>query len=219
MQKVIIFGIQDFAELAHYYLLKHKQCEIVAFTVHEKYLPENKIFKNLPVIPFEKLEQIYPPEIYTLFAPMSPTKMNTIRATIYREGKAKGYNFFSYISPKASCFDNQIGENCFILENNTLQPYTIIGNNVVLWSGNHIGHHSVIGDNVMFTSQVVLSGHCNVGKNSYIGVNACIRDGITIAEGSLIAMGAVIIKNTDPWSVYIGNPGKKIEAKNSIDSL
>jgi acetyltransferase-like isoleucine patch superfamily enzyme len=104
--------------------------------------------------------------------------------------------------------DNQIGENCFIFEDNTIQPFVTIGNNVVMWSGNHIGHHSVIKDNVFFTSHVVLSGHCTVEPYSWLGVNATIRDGLTIAEGSLVAMGACLTKNTKSWGVYMGMPAK-----------
>ncbi|WP_245213936.1 hypothetical protein [Rhodoferax sp. AJA081-3] len=64
---------------------------------------------------------------------------------------------------------NEIGENCFILEDNTLQPFTKIGNNVILWSGNHIGHHGEIHDHVTFTSHVVMSGHCSIGPYSFLG--------------------------------------------------
>ncbi len=115
----------------------------------------------------------------------------------------------SYISSRATLFENKIGENCFILENNTVQPFVEIGNNVILWSGNHIGHHSVIKDHVMFTSHVVLSGHCVVESYCTLGVNSTIRDGITISEGTFVAMGASIIKNTECWGMYKGNPAIK----------
>jgi sugar O-acyltransferase (sialic acid O-acetyltransferase NeuD family) len=210
MAKVIIFGIHDFAELAYYYLINDSKHEIIAFSVNESYLPEEKYFHELPIIPFEHVEQVYSPKEFVFFAPMSPKKMNSLREMIYNQIKSKDYKMISYISAKATIFNNQIGDNCFILENNTLQPYSNIGNNVILWSGNHIGHHSVIKDHVFFSSQVVLSGHCVVEPYCFIGVNASIRDGITLAEGSFIAMATSITKNTEPWSVYSGNPSKKI---------
>jgi sugar O-acyltransferase (sialic acid O-acetyltransferase NeuD family) len=135
--------------------------------------------------------------------------MNTLRKNIYEEGKLKGYKFISYISSKATLFDNKIGENCFILEDNTIQPFTEIGDNVILWSGNHIGHHSKIDNHVFFTSHVVLSGHCHVKERAWFGVNSTIRDGITIGEGSLIAMGSLITKTTEDNSFYMGIPAKK----------
>lgn len=208
--KVIIFGNRDTAELAHYYLTNDSNYEVVAFTVNQEYLTENT-FLGLPIVPFENLESIYPPSEYLFFAPMTGVKMNTIRKNIYEEGKKKGYEYISYVSSKATVCGNQIGENCFILEDNTLQPFTSIGNNVVMWSGNHIGHHGKIEDHVFFTSHIVLSGHCHVKERAWFGVNATIRDYTTIGEGSLIAMGSLITKNTDDNGFYMGSPAKKQE--------
>ena len=208
LNKVIIFGLNDFAELAYYYLTNDSEYEVVAFTVNKEYLTTDT-FKELPVVAFEEIEQHYPPTEYLLFTPMVGIKMNTIRKKIYLEGKEKGYIFATYISSKATICHNKIGENCFILEDNTLQPFTKIGNNVIMWSGNHIGHHGIIEDHVFFTSHVVLSGHCHVKERAWFGVNATIRDGLTIGEGSLIAMGSLITKPTEDNGFYIGSPAKK----------
>lgn len=209
-QKVVIFGLLDTAELAHWYLVNDSLYEPVAFTVNEQYLTTDT-FKGLPVVPFENLETHYSPSEYSFFAPLTGVKMNTVRKKIYEEGKSKGYNYISYVSSKATVCGNTIGENCFILEDNTLQPFTTIGNNVVMWSGNHIGHHGVIEDHVFFTSHVVLSGHCHVKQRAWFGVNSTIRDYTTIGEGCLIGMGALVTKNTDDNGLYIGSPAKKQE--------
>lgn len=216
MKKVIIFGTLDTAELAHYYLSNDSCYEVEAFTVNSDYLTSDYYkpkgsANEYKVVPFEDLEKIYPPDDFYLFSPMTGTKMNKIRKEIYLKGKEKGYEFISYISSKASVFDNSIGENCFILEDNTIQPFTTIGNNVVLWSGNHIGHHSIIEDHVFFTSHIVMSGHCHIKERAWIGVNSTIRDFTTIGEGSLIAMGSLVTKNTEDGSFYMGSPAKKQE--------
>ena len=210
MAKVIIFGIQDFAELAHFYLTNDTEHEVAAFSVSNDYLPPDDTYCGLPVVSFEDVTEQYPPAEFGFFAPMSPRNMNRVRESVYLSIKEKGYDCISYVSSRATVFPGaEIGENCFILEDNTLQPYTPIGNNVVMWSGNHIGHHGVIKDHVMFTSHVVLSGHCTVGPYCYFGVNSSIRDGLTIAEGSMIAMGASVTRDTEPWGVYMGVPAKK----------
>lgn len=218
-EKVIIFGIRDYAELAHYYLAKDSPHDVVAFCVDEMYLPAERKLKELPVIAFEEVEQKYPPGNFSFFAPMSPQKMNMLRQDTYNKIKDKGYRMISYISSRATVFESQIGDNCFVLENNTLQPFTKIGNNVVLWSGNHIGHHGEIKDHVTFTSHVVMSGHCVIGENSFLGVNATIRDGLTLARGTLVGMAAAITKDTEEWSVYVGNPAKKLEDTKSTAVL
>ena len=218
MKKVIIFGTLDTAELAHFYLTHDSDYEVEAFTVNREYL-KSSVYKpasasrDYPVVPFEDLEKIYSPKDYYLFAPMTGVKMNTIREKIYLEGKKKGYEYISYISSKATLFKNMIGENCFILEDNTIQPFTTIGNNVVLWSGNHIGHHGRIDDHCFFTSHIVMSGHCHIKKNAWIGVNSTLRDFITIGEGCLIAMGSLVTKSTEDESFYLGSPAKRQNKK------
>lgn len=209
---MIIFGVQDFAQLANFYLQHDSEHEVVAFSVNREYLPDDKSFEGLPVVAFENVEQSYAPADFKFFAPMSPRRMNRLREHIYRQIKEKGYELISYISSKATLFrGTSIGDNCFILEDNTIQPFASIGNNVILWSGNHIGHHSIIKDHVSFTSHVVLSGHCVVEPFSFFGVNSTVRDGIHIAEGSLIGMAAAVTSDTEPWGVYKGNPAKKGE--------
>lgn len=211
MAKVIVFGIKDFAELAHFYLTHDSHHEVVAFSVSHEYLPQESMFHGLPILPFEDIETKLSPSEYHFFAPMSPQKMNRLRESIYNQIKSKRYQFVNYISSKATVFPNQIiGDNCFILEDNTIQPYTSIGNNVILWSGNHIGHHCVIKDHVMFTSHVVMSGHCEIDAFSFFGVNSSLRDGLKIAEGTFLSMGGVLTQNTEPWSVYKGNPAEKM---------
>ncbi|MFC5408934.1 acetyltransferase [Larkinella bovis] len=208
MAKVVIFGVLDTAELAHFYLTHDSEHEVVAFTVNRDYLKETE-FKGLPVVAFEDVETVFPPQEFRFFAPMTGRKMNKNREKVYLEAKAKGYECISYISSRATVFNNPIGENCFILEDNTIQPFTTIGNNVVLWSGNHIGHHGQIRDHVFFTSHVVLSGHCVVESYCFFGVNSTIRDYLTIAEGTLVGMAASITKSTEAWGVYMGNPAEK----------
>jgi sugar O-acyltransferase (sialic acid O-acetyltransferase NeuD family) len=218
MAKVVLFGVLDTAELAHYYLEHDSEHEVVAFTVNREYIQEDS-FRGLPLVAFEDLETLFPPHQYSFFAPLTARNMNRNREKIYLEAKAKGYPFISYISSKATIFDRGVvGENCFILEDNTIQPFTTIGNNVVLWSGNHIGHHGQIQDHVFFTSHVVLSGHCTVESYSFFGVNATIRDYTRIAQGTLVGMASAITKETEEWGIYIGNPAKKVPGKKSFEA-
>lgn len=227
--RVVIFGLRDFAELAKFYFENDinysKDTAVVGFTVNKEFLTSDvvteakKRLQTDNIVPFEELEKYYPPNEYYLFAPMSGSKMNKNREKIYLEGKQRGYRFTNYISSKATVLSRKIGENCFILEDNTIQPFTEIGNNCILWSGNHLGHGTKIKDHVFLSSHCVISGHCLIESYSWLGVNCTLRDNITLKEGTLIAMGACVTKSTSPWSIYTGLPAKKIENKNSIDAL
>lgn len=209
---VILFGNGKITEVAYNYLKIDTDYNVVAFCIHDEYLNENsKSFDNLPLIKFSEVEVLYPPDKYLFFAPFSGTNMNKLREKIYNQIKEKNYKFISYISSKANIFTQEIGENCFILEDNTIQFGVKIGNNCVIWSGNHIGHHSTIEDHVFLTSHIVISGSSLIGKYSYIGVNASLRDSLIVAPNTLIGMGSVMTKDSEEYGVYVGNPGKMIK--------
>lgn len=206
MSKVVIFGNSDWADLAHVYLTHDSPHDVVAFTVDRAYVQENE-HRGLPVVPFEDLLKEYPPEQNQLFIPISFKKMNQLRAAKYNQAKGWGYRFISYVSSKATTWPGfSCGENCFIFEDNTIQPFVEIGNNVVMWSGNHIGHHSVVKDHVTITSHVVISGHCTIEPYCFLGVNATIRDETVVSKGTLVGAGAVILRDTKEWEVYKATP-------------
>lgn len=203
MEKVVIFGAGKIAEVAYFYLTNDSPYEIVAFTVDEKYITNKELF-GLPVVTFEEIEKLYPPNKFKMFVAISYRDLNKLRATKYNESKSKGYKLISYISSRASNFGNvEIGDNCFILENQTIQPCSKIGNDVIIWSGNHIGHHSIIGDHCFITSHVVISGSTIIEPYCFIGVNATIGHEITIGRESIIGAGCLITKSTKEKSVYI----------------
>lgn len=203
---MIVFGTNDCASLAHFYIEKDWGISVTAFTVDREYMKEST-FEGKPVVPFEDLPEPDDTLKTLMFIPLYD---NRLRAEKYRQAKRRGYKLFSYLSSKATIWDRTaIGENCFIMENNVIQPYAKLGNNVILWSGNHIGHHSEIGDNVFVASHVVVSGHVKIGEYSWLGVNSCIRDGIALAENTFVAMGAVVTKNTIPDGRYYGNPAER----------
>ncbi len=202
MAKIVVFGVSQWAELSHFYLTHDSPHEVVAFTLDRDYI-ETHEYKGLPVVPFDEVEKHHPPGDFSMFIPMSFKRMNHLRAEKYDAAKAKGYKLISYVSSKATTFPGfECGDNCFILEDNTIQPFVKIGSNVVMWSGNHIGHHSTIKDHVMITSHVIISGCCTVEEFCFFGVNATVRDETVIAHDTLVGMGVAILKDTQAYEVY-----------------
>lgn len=213
MAALVIFGTGDIARLAHYYFTHDSEHEVVAFTVDKEYR-KSDTFLDLPVIDFEEVVNHYHPESFRMFIALSYSKMNKIRAEKYFKAKELGYDLVSYISSKCSFLTaNPIGENCFILEDNTIQPFVKIGNNVTLWSGNHIGHDSVIENHCFIASHVVVSGHCHIHQYCFIGVNATLRNSLIIAPETLIGAGATVMKNTIEKGVYIPERAKLFDKK------
>lgn len=200
MKKVVIFGSGEMAEVVDFYLRHDSPYEPVAFTLNQEFIKESTICGK-PVVPFEEVQKQFPPSAFSFITAVGYSKWNELREKKYLEAKSKGYSFVSYVSTKANIWTQDIGENCLIFEDNTIQPFTKIGNNVVMWSGNHLGHHSTIADNTFVSSHVVVSGGVKIGRNCFIGVNATIRDHITIGDRCLIAMGMRVMESVPDGAV------------------
>lgn len=201
---LIIFGLTEMAQLAHLYFSNESNFEVVAFTVDSEYI-KSGMYCGLPVVPFERVADIYPSDTHKMFIALAYSKLNAVRKEKYLAAKAMGYQLASFISPRATVLnDGCIGDNCFIFEDNTIQPFVTIGNNVTLWSGNHIGHHSTIKDHCFIASHAVVSGGVEIGEQCFIGVNATLRDHIRIGEKCVIGAGALLLADAGPEGVYIG---------------
>ncbi|QAU45909.1 acetyltransferase [Bradyrhizobium guangzhouense] len=203
MQKhpIVIFGTGEIAELADFYFTADSGYEPVAFTVDAAFLKQHE-FRGRPVVAFEEVTETFPPDRFGAFVAVSYAKINAVRTEKVAAFKAKGYGLVSYLSSSATTFPLfNLRENCFILEDNTIQPFATVGANVTLWSGNHIGHHSVIEDDVFLASHVVVSGGVRVGQGSFVGVNVTIRDHVTIGKKCVLGAGALVLENQPDFSV------------------
>jgi sugar O-acyltransferase (sialic acid O-acetyltransferase NeuD family) len=212
---VVIFGYGNMAEVAHYYFTRDSDRRIAAFTIDRPFITETT-FCGLPVVPFDDLTQSFPVAEYDMFVAVGYSKINAVRREKYLAAKVAGYGIASYVSTRATILnEGRIGENCLILEDNTVQPFATIGNNVFAWSGNHIGHHSVIGDHCFLASHIVVSGGVEIGESCFIGVNATLRDHIKIGARCVIGAGALLLADAEPEGVYVATETERSRVPSS----
>ena len=212
---LVLIGNGEIAAMAFEYFTYDSDREVAGFAIAPQYI-DGDSFCDRPLVPLNQIEARFPPTLVDAFVAIGDAQLNRVRRGHFDDMRARGYQLASYVSSKAFVWrDVTIGDNCFILEHNVLQPFVSIGDNVTLWSGNHIGHRSVIEDNVFMSSHVVVSGFCRIGANSFLGVNAAIAHQVKIAEDNYIAMGTMITASTEADRIYQGNPAeaRKIPAK------
>ncbi|MBI4832833.1 MAG: acyltransferase, partial [Candidatus Lindowbacteria bacterium] len=84
--------------------------------------------------------------------------------------------------------------------------YVLIGPNVVIASSQH--RYNIKGTPILF------QGHEKkpvvIGNDVWIGANAVILPGVSIADGTIIGAGAVVTGDTEPYSIFGGVPARKI---------
>jgi len=200
-RQIVVFGLGQIAELADFYFTHDSKYEVVGFTVDQSFLAQRE-FRGRPVVPFEQVTETFSPELFGFFVSVGYAQINKLRAEKVAAARAKGYRLVSYLSSHATVFPGfEVQENCFILEDNTIQPFARVGSNVTLWSGNHVGHHSIIEDDVFMASHVVVSGSAQIGQGSFVGVNVTIRDRVRIGRHCVLGAGALVLEDQPDFSV------------------
>ena len=203
MAKIVIFGDSQTAEIAHYYFTNDTVHEVVAFTVDGEYM-KNDTFHDLPVIPFEKITEHYSPNMFSMHVAVSYHNLNKLRQQKYEEARTKGFKLESYVSSRTGLVGPMAnGDNCLILENQSIQPGVTIGNNVALFGGTLIGHHSIISDHCWITSEASIAGNVQVGKRCFIGINATVGHFVEIGDDCFLGAGTLTTKNLADKSVVI----------------
>ena len=216
MRNVIIFGVNQFAELLNYFLLESNEYNICAFTIDEKYYKESS-FCDKPVIPFEKLVDYYNPTDYSMFICLGYSQMNQLRELKFKEVKAKGYRILSYIHPTAIVSTQVLGEGNIIMEGVVIGAFCKVGSGNIFWARSHIAHHTEIGDFNFFTISVAIAGNIKINNNCFFGNNCTVKNDIEIKDYTLIGAGAYISNDTEEGAVYVPSKSVKLLNKNSLD--
>ena len=209
MKKVVIFGTGELAQRIFFYL-KDSDDQVLAFCANKSKIDKEELL-GLPVIAFENIKETFPPTEFSMFIALAYSEMNKKRTKFFNEAKNKGYELYSFVHPSTKIWDEfEMGENCFILANNVIQPFVKIGNNVLIGSNNLISHNTTIGDNCFITSNVTMGGHITMGKNCFVGLSATINQKIKIGDECIIGAGTIITKDVNDKEVYAENSSKKL---------
>jgi UDP-3-O-[3-hydroxymyristoyl] glucosamine N-acyltransferase len=87
----------------------------------------------------------------------------------------------------------------------TFGGFTTIGEESIADVLIHIAHDVQIGKRVTIIACAEISGRCELGDDSYIGPNACLRNGVKIGRNSTVSMGAVVTRDVPDDTVVSGN--------------
>lgn len=209
MKKVVIYGAGAYGKLFFCEADRYGAIDIVAFTVDEEYLISEKEF-GIPVVPFEMVESIYPPEEYDMIVLCGYTIMRN-RPIMYNKAKAKGYQLINYISPKAMLeTDIKMGDNNIIMANAIVGYDCVLGNDNVIRQGVYLGHESKVHNHSIISTGCLLGGRSTVEDMVFFGIGVTARGYITYGKESLIGVGSNVTKNVEPYATCCGNPAKTI---------
>ncbi len=212
---LVIFGIGKIAEVVFYYAKEECDFNIAAFCVDGQY-KVNERFQGLPVVSFEEVATVYPPDKYDMFVAVGYHDLNKFRAKKCDEAIQKGYKLVSVISPQANVPSNvSTGWNCFIMPPALVHPCVQIKNNVFIFSGAMVAHHSLIEDHCWLTSCCNISGNVHIGANTFVAVNATVGHSVKIGKNCFLGANSLVTKDLEDDKVVIAESTKPIRLNSS----
>lgn len=111
--------------------------------------------------------------------------------------------------------DIEIGSNCHINDNIRLDNVIIKDNVMIARDCIVLGKMHQFED---VTVPMVVQGNKDIkptiiDNDVWIGIRAIIMPGVHIKEGCIIGAGAVVTKDTEPYSIYAGVPARLIRKR------
>jgi sugar O-acyltransferase (sialic acid O-acetyltransferase NeuD family) len=207
-EKIIIIGNAIAAQIIFALLKQDTTLDIVAFSVNATYIRDN-ILCGKPVYALETLSEKYAPDQYQLINAIGYSNLNKNRESTFLEAKKQGFKFKNYIHPTAVILSEIVGEGVFIMPGAVIEPFSIIGANTVIWSNSVIAHHAFIQDHCWIASGCVIAGEAQIGRNSFLGVNATVVNKVSVGEYNIIGAGTLIVKNTERKAVILARAGEQ----------
>ena len=208
MKNLIVYGAGEFGSLIANVISYHDDLEIAAYgddnhqqtTDHIDGVP---VFGQKDLLNFAKQNNIK--------LAITAIGNNTVRAEKFNLLKNTGFQMISIVHPQA-LIDTKVsyGDNVIIEMGTAIHTNSKIGNNVFLGGEALIGHHNIIGDHVLVGGNVSFGGSVVVEDYVSLGVGASIKPGIRLGKGSVIGVGAAVIKDVEPGTTVVGVPAKPI---------
>lgn len=130
--------------------------------------------------------------------------------SLYKNNKVILYGVPKYINAKNIAFGQnvRINDNVFFHASNKIK----IGNNVTFSHGVTILTESYnVDDYKAYCKKEHKSKPVTIGNNVWLGVNAIVLPGIKIADNIIVGAGSIVTHDlTEEYTIYAGNPAKKI---------
>jgi sugar O-acyltransferase (sialic acid O-acetyltransferase NeuD family) len=212
-ERIVIYGNGSIARLLHSYPEFGEQ--VVGFTVDSEFLDDGREeFCGKPMVPFESVQDTFPPDNTKIIVAVGFVEMNNIRQQKSEEARAKGYAFTRFIHKSVEQKNGiEIGENVIILDHVSIHTGSKIGDGTFISSNVNIGHDCIIGAYNWINSGVSIAGFVTVGDRSFWGVNSSIADSVSVGVETFIGANTLVTRSSDDETVHISEASKLFPMK------
>jgi UDP-perosamine 4-acetyltransferase len=121
----------------------------------------------------------------------------------------EGFELTTLIHPGATVARGvSIGAGTVMVAGSVINPGSTLGKNAIVNSNATVDHECVIGDGVHIGPGVHLGGGVSVGRATWIGIGAIVKDHVKVGAGTIIGAGAVVLEDVPDGVVAYGVPAK-----------
>jgi len=172
-----------------------------------------------PVFSFQnKLIRVLWGMVYHIFFRLSPTPFFTFRRWLLILFGAKiGSNVNIYPTVKI-----WLPSNLIVMDGAGVGPDVQVYNQGFI----HIGKKAIISQGAYLCASThdyndrlhpLIVSPITIENNVWICSEAFVGPGVVVSDGGVVGARAVITRNTEPWSVYAGNPATKVNERKKIN--
>lgn len=123
---------------------------------------------------------------------------------------------YTYVGRNFTAWHSQIGKFCSISWNVSIGGANHDYNRITQHAFLYAPQFNLI-DSIEDSRYDRFTDECIIGNDVWIGCNAVICRGVRIGDGAVIAAGAVVTKDVEPYTIVGGVPAKVIKQRCPID--
>lgn len=200
MKKLGIFGAGGFAREVNWLIEEAGTTPATAFFESDSVWTDRTV-QGLPVLPASRIDPAAWEIVIAIGDPGARKKI--------LDSLPSGLGYPTFIHPTVRMGRSvEIGSGVQICAGSILTCDIRVGDQVQLNLMTTVGHDCVLGNFVTTAPAVNISGNCDIGELSYIGTNACLREGLRIPAATVIGMGAVLVSQVSEAGILVGNPAR-----------
>ena len=216
--KIFLIGANNYAVELRHEIEQETSCRIEAYVTYRSYKTQD-FLDGIPVIAFEEISQLYPIETIFVIIVIGYTQMNSIREKVYNDCLQYGYTVCSYLSPKANIYSSEIGEGSIVRTGSHIGVNVKLGKCCIINQGVTLTHDIIVDDFCFFGARSVFGGQSTIGSHCFFGLNCTVKNRLSIAERTLVGAGSLLLRDSEPEGVYVGNPARKLDKSSNTSHV
>ena len=134
------------------------------------------------------------------------------RLRLARVAREKGFQLATAVHPRAVVAEGvSVGDGTVIAAGAVVNPGAVIGENVIINTLAGVDHECQLEDGVHLSPGVRLAGRVTVGRGSWVGMGASVKERVRIGAGTVIGAGAVVLRDVPDGVVAYGVPARVVK--------